>query len=45
MKLLLVTDSAGLATGMAETTRLLFEALLERYPNAYTIEVNSTRQP
>lgn len=36
-KLLIVTDSPALPTGMAETTRLLFAALKRRYPLAYDL--------
>jgi len=37
-KLLLVTDSARIHTGLAETTRLIFKDLLNRYPDQYEIE-------
>lgn len=37
VRLLLVTHSAVLPTGMAEVMRLTFGALLHRYPDAYTI--------
>src|SRR5439155_22909107 len=37
IKILIVTDSAVLPTGMAETTRLVFGNLLEKYPETYDI--------
>lgn len=36
-KILIVTDSHILPTGLAETTRLLFGTLLELYPNDYDV--------
>ncbi|HEV8542357.1 MAG TPA: hypothetical protein VGR78_08195 [Verrucomicrobiae bacterium] len=36
-KILIVTDSSVLPTGMAETTRFIFSNLLARYPDAYEI--------
>jgi glycosyltransferase involved in cell wall biosynthesis len=36
-KVLIVTDSAVLPSGMAETTRLIFEGLLDRYPGFYEL--------
>jgi glycosyltransferase involved in cell wall biosynthesis len=38
IKILIVTDSAVLPTGLAETTRLIFEHLLERNPARYEVE-------
>jgi len=38
IKLLLNTDSAVIHTGLAETTRLVFRRLLEKYPGKYIIE-------
>ncbi len=35
--ILIVTDSVALPTGMAETTRLIFETLLYKYPNQYEL--------
>ena len=37
-KLLISTDSATIHTGLAETCRLVFRRLLEKYPNHYEIE-------
>jgi len=37
IKILIVTHSAVLSTGMAETTRLIFNTLLNKYPNIYEI--------
>jgi len=37
IKLLLVTDSAAIHTGLAETTRLVFRKLLEKHPDKYDI--------
>jgi glycosyltransferase involved in cell wall biosynthesis len=36
-RILLVTHSAGLPTGLAEATRLIFETLLDEYPDQYDI--------
>ncbi|MDA1278018.1 MAG: glycosyltransferase [Verrucomicrobia bacterium] len=36
-KILIVTDSAALPSGMAETTRLIFEGLLDQFPHSYEI--------
>jgi glycosyltransferase involved in cell wall biosynthesis len=36
-RILLVTDSAALPTGLAETTRLIFNSLLRAYPDAYEL--------
>ncbi len=36
-RILIVTDSPVLPSGLAETTRLLFEALLDRYPEVYEL--------
>ena len=38
IKLLLSTDSPTIHTGLAETTRLVFNRLLEKYPGKYEIE-------
>jgi glycosyltransferase involved in cell wall biosynthesis len=38
IKLLIVTDSAKIHTGLAETSRLVYKRLLEKYPNHYHIE-------
>lgn len=38
IRLLLSTDSPALHTGLAETTRLVFNRLLEKYPGKYNIE-------
>lgn len=38
IKLLISTDSAIVHTGLAETTRLVFRKLLEKYPGKYHIE-------
>ncbi|SPE60132.1 hypothetical protein SBV1_370116 [Verrucomicrobia bacterium] len=37
-KILILTHSVALPSGMAETTRLIFETLLARYPDAYEVE-------
>lgn len=37
-KILIVTDSAAMPTGMAEVTRLIFEGLMRFYPDQYEIE-------
>lgn len=37
IKLLLSTDSAAIHTGLAETTRLVFKRLLDRFPGKYEI--------
>jgi glycosyltransferase involved in cell wall biosynthesis len=36
-KILIVTDSAKIHTGLAETARLVFKRLLERYPDQFEI--------
>lgn len=36
-RILIVTHSPTLLTGMAETTRLIFTTLLAKYPNAYEV--------
>lgn len=38
IKILLCTDSAGLPSGLAETTRNIFIPLLQKYPNKYHLE-------
>jgi glycosyltransferase involved in cell wall biosynthesis len=38
IKLMLCTDSAKIHTGLAETTRLVFKRLLDKYPGKYDIE-------
>lgn len=38
IRLLLSTDSPTIHTGLAETTRLVFNRLLEKYPDKYHIE-------
>jgi glycosyltransferase involved in cell wall biosynthesis len=38
IKLLLSTDSPVIHTGLAETTRLIFNRLLSKFPGKYTIE-------
>ena len=37
-KILIVTHSAAIATGMAEVTRVIFEDLIDRFPEHYEIE-------
>lgn len=37
IRILIVTHSAVLPTGMAETTRLIFNTLLQKHPNCYEI--------
>ncbi len=37
IKILIVTDSPALPTGLAETTRLIFSNLLAKYPDQYEI--------
>src|SRR5207245_4066043 len=37
-KILIITQSAALPTGMAETTRLIFGNLLKLYPHQYELE-------
>jgi len=37
-KILISTDSARIHTGLAETCRLVFRRLLEKYPNQYDVE-------
>jgi len=37
IKILISTDSAGIHTGLAETTRLVFNRLLDKYPDKYDL--------
>jgi glycosyltransferase involved in cell wall biosynthesis len=37
IKILIVTDSPALPSGIAETTRLIFGGLMDRYPEAYEL--------
>ena len=37
-RILIVGDSPAIGTGMAEVIRLIFEDLLQRYPDSYEVE-------
>ena len=37
IRILIITDSPALPSGLAETTRLIFENLLDQYPGAYEL--------